>query len=79
MVEYVCSVLDEGCHDEETRRREAFPDNEDAVLTALGIILDTLYENRDIVHKKHNRTLCRLVKACVAGQSDKTHASASVR
>ena len=79
MVMYMCSVLDEGRCNEETRRCEALPDNEDAVLTALNIVLDTLYENQNVVRKMHVRALCRLVKACVAGQNDETGESTSVR
>ena len=79
MVKYMCSVLGKGCCNEEMQRRKALPNNEDAVLTALGVVLYTLYENSDIVRKTQERTLCRLVKACVAGRSNKTCASASVR
>ena len=78
MVEYVCSVLDKGRRNEETRRRKALPNNEDAVLIALGVVLNTIYKNRDVVCKTHDRTLYRLVKACVAGRSDKTNARAFV-
>ena len=51
LVEYVCSVLNKGRCNEKTPRRKALPNNKDAVLTALGVILDTLYENIDVICK----------------------------
>ena len=72
MDEDMCSVLDKGRCNKETRRCKALPNNEDAVLTALGIVLNTLYENRDVVLKMHVRMLCQLVKARVAGRRNET-------